>query len=144
MKIIGTKRFSSITYIAYLAVTSIAFGSLLVTPHLSFAQDEVSETFFEAAVREAGQTTTTSPAPAEEAAPAPAEEAAPAPAEEAAPAPAEEAAPAPAEEAAPAPAEEAAAPPTPEPSPAEQQNQTESQNPFEQLAEAISNLFGGN
>ena len=112
MKIIGTKRFSSITYIAYLAVTSIAFGSLLVIPHLSFAQDEVSETFFEAAVREAGQTTTTSPAPAEEAAPAP--------------------------------AEEAAAPPTPAPSPTEQQNQTESQNPFEQLAEAISNLFGGN
>ena len=37
--------------------------------------------------------------------------------------------------------ETAAAPPSP---PAEQQNETQSQNPFEQLGQAISRLFGGN
>ena len=43
-------------YIAYLTITSIAFGSLFATPQLLFAQGEANETFFETAVREAGQT----------------------------------------------------------------------------------------
>ncbi len=111
-------------YIACLTITSIAFGSLFITPQILFAQGEANETFFEAAVREAGQTQqqqneTGGAAPAPAAAP-------PSSAEqqnqtEAAPAP-------------------AAAPP----SSAEQQNQTQSQNPFEQLGQAISRLFGGN
>jgi hypothetical protein len=56
MKIIGTQKFSSHMYIAYLTITSIAFGSLFATPQLLFAQGEANETFFETAVREAGQT----------------------------------------------------------------------------------------
>ena len=56
MKIKGTQRFSSLMYIAYLTITSIAFGSLFATPQFLFAQGEANETFFEAAVREAGQT----------------------------------------------------------------------------------------
>ena len=42
--------------IACLTITSIAFGSLFATPQLLFAQGEANETFFEAAIREAGQT----------------------------------------------------------------------------------------
>ena len=42
--------------IACLTITSIVFGSLFATPQLLFAQGEANETFFEAAVREAGQT----------------------------------------------------------------------------------------
>ena len=56
MKIIGTEKFSSLMSIACLTITSIAFGSLFVTPQLLFAQGEANETFFEAAIREAGQT----------------------------------------------------------------------------------------
>ena len=55
MKIIGTQKFSSLMSIACLTITSIAFGSLFATPQLLFAQGEANETFFEAAVREAGQ-----------------------------------------------------------------------------------------
>lgn len=57
-------------YIACLTITSIAFGSLFTTPQILFAQGEANETFFEAAVREAGQTqqqqnqTEAAPAPA--------------------------------------------------------------------------------
>ena len=87
-------------YIACLTITSIAFGSLVATPQLLFAQGEANETFFEAAVREAGQTQQQN--------------------------------------------QTAAAPPSPQPSPTEQPNQTQSQNPFEQLGQAISRLFGGN
>ena len=55
-------------YIACLTITSIAFGSLFATPQLLLAQGGANETFFEAAVREAGQTeqpnqTATAPAP---------------------------------------------------------------------------------
>ena len=56
MKIIGTEKLSSLISIACLTITSIAFGSLFATPQLLFAQGEANETFFEAAVREAGQT----------------------------------------------------------------------------------------
>ena len=56
MKIIGTEKFSSLMSIACLTITSIVFGSLFATPQLLFAQGEANETFFEAAVREAGQT----------------------------------------------------------------------------------------
>ncbi len=115
-------------YIACLTITSIAFGSLFTSPQILFAQGEANETFFETAVREAGQTQQQQNQKQQnqtEAAPAPAA-APPSSAEqqnqtEAAPAP-------------------AAAPP----SSAEQQNQTQSQNPFEQLGQAISKLFGGN
>jgi uncharacterized membrane protein len=144
MKIIGPQKFSTLMYIACLTITSIAFGSLFATPQILFAQGEANETFFEAAVREAGQTqqqnqTEAAPAPAA-APPSSAEqqnqtEAAPAPA----PAPPSSAEQQNQTEAAPAPAP-AAAPP----SSAEQQNQTQSQNPFEQLGQAISRLFGGN
>jgi hypothetical protein len=145
MKIIGPQKFSTLMYIACLTITSIAFGSLFATPQILFAQGEANETFFEAAVREAGQTqqqqnqTEAAPAPAA-ARPSSAEqqnqtEAAPAPA----PAPPSSAEQQNQTEAAPAPAP-AAAPP----SSAEQQNQTQSQNPFEQLGQAISRLFGGN
>jgi hypothetical protein len=147
MKIIGPQKFSTLMYIACLTITSIAFGSLFATPQILFAQGEANETFFEAAVREAGQTqqqqnhTEAAPAPAP--APAPPSSAEQQNQTEAAPAPAP-APPSSAEqqnqtEAAPAPAP-AAAPP----SSAEQQNQTQSQNPFEQLGQAISRLFGGN
>ncbi|MGA6991411.1 MAG: hypothetical protein WBL68_12550 [Nitrososphaeraceae archaeon] len=100
MKIIGTQKFSSLMYIACLTITSIAFGSLFATPQLLLAQGGANETFFEAAVREAGQgeqpnQTATAPAP------------------------------------------------SPQPSSTEQPNQTQSQNPFEQLGQAISKLFGG-
>ncbi len=61
MKIIGTQKFSSHMYIAYLTITSIAFGSLFATPQLLFAQGEANETFFETAVREAGQTEAAKP-----------------------------------------------------------------------------------
>jgi hypothetical protein len=120
MKIIGTEKFSSLMSIACLTITSIVFGSLFATPQLLFAQGEANETFFEAAVREAGQTeqqqNQTEAAP-----PSPQ----------------------------PSPTEQQqnqteAAPPSPQPSPTEQQNQTQSQNPFEQLGQAISKLFGGN
>ena len=55
-------------YIACLTITSIAFGSLFATPQLLLAQGGANETFFEAAVREAGQTeqpnqTAAAPAP---------------------------------------------------------------------------------
>ena len=56
MNIIGTQRFSSLGYVACLTITTIAFGSLFATPQLLFAQGEANETFFEAAIREAGQT----------------------------------------------------------------------------------------
>ena len=56
MKIIGPQKFSTLMYIACLTITSIAFGSLFATPQILFAQGEANETFFEAAVREAGQT----------------------------------------------------------------------------------------
>ena len=56
MKIIGTEKFSSLISIACLTITLIAFGSLFATPQLLFAQGEANETFFEEAVREAGQT----------------------------------------------------------------------------------------
>jgi hypothetical protein len=56
MKIIGTEKFSNLMSIACLTITSIAFGSLFATPQLLFAQGEANETFFEAAIREAGQT----------------------------------------------------------------------------------------
>ncbi|MGB7959564.1 MAG: hypothetical protein WCF46_06700, partial [Nitrososphaeraceae archaeon] len=120
MKIIGTEKFSSLMSIACLTITSIVFGSLFATPQLLFAQGEANETFFEAAVREAGQTEQQNQT----------EAAAP-------PSPQ------------PSSTEqqnqtEAAAPPSPQPSSTEQQNQTQSQNPFEQLGQAISKLFGGN
>ena len=129
MKITGPQKFSTLMYIACLTITSIAFGSLFATPQILFAQGEANETFFEAAVREAGQTQQQNETGGATAAPAPAPAAAP-------PSSAEqqnqtEAAPAPAPAAAP-------------PSSAEQQNQTQSQNPFEQLGQAISRLFGGN
>jgi cytoskeletal protein RodZ len=128
MNIKGTQRFSSLMYIAYITITSIAFGSLFATPQFLFAQGEANETFFEAAVREAGQTeqqNQTAAAP-----PSSTEQQ----------------------------NQTAAAPPSPQPSSAEQQNQTaaappssteqqnqtQSQNPFEQLGQAISKLFGGN
>jgi hypothetical protein len=132
MKIKGTQRFSSLMYIAYLTITSIAFGSLFATPQFLFAQGEANETFFEAAVREAGQTEQQNQTAAAPPSPQPSS------------------------------AEQqnqtAAAPPSPQPSSAEQQNQTaaappssteqqnqtQSQNPFEQLGQAISKLFGGN
>jgi hypothetical protein len=121
MKITGPQKFSTLMYIACLTITSIAFGSLFATPQILFAQGEANETFFEAAVREAGQTqqqqNQTEAAPAA----APPSSAEQQNQTEAAPAP-------------------AAAPP----SSAEQQNQTQSQNPFEQLGQAISRLFGGN
>jgi hypothetical protein len=131
MKILGTQEFSSLMYIACLTITLIAFGSLFATPQILFAQGGANETFFEAAVREAGQTQQQNQTGAA-APPSSAEQqnqtgaAAPA----AAP---------------PSSAEQqnqtgAAAPP----SSAEQQNQTQSQNPFEQLGQAISKLFGGN
>ena len=109
-------------YIACLTITSIAFGSLFATPQILFAQGEANETFFEAAVREAGQTQQQNET---EAAPAAAPAAAP---------------PSSAEQQNQTEAAPAAAPP----SSAEQQNQTQSQNPFEQLGQAISRLFGGN
>jgi hypothetical protein len=56
MKIKGTEKFSSLMSIACLTITSIVFGSLFATPQLLFAQGEANETFFEAAIREAGQT----------------------------------------------------------------------------------------
>jgi outer membrane biosynthesis protein TonB len=139
MKIKGTEKFSSLMSIACLTITSIVFGSLFATPQLLFAQGEANETFFEAAVREAGpteqqqnQTESAPPSPQ----PSPTEqqqnqtEAAP-------PSPQ------------PSPTEQQhnpteAAPPSPQPSPTEQQNQTQSQNPIEQLGQAISKLFGGN
>jgi hypothetical protein len=146
MKIIGPQKFSTLMYVASLTITSIAFGSLFATPQILFAQGEANETFFEASVREAGQTqqqqnqtggATAAAAPA----PAPARpssteqqnqtEAAPAPA----PAPPSSTEQQNQTEAAPAPAP---------PSSTEQQNQTQSQNPFEQLGQAISRLFGGN
>jgi len=151
MKLIGPQKFFSLTYIACLTITSIAFGSLFSTPQILFAQGEANETFFEAAVREASQTqqkqTGAAPAPAPAVAPVATSAAAPPSSAEqqnqtgAAPAPAA-APPSSAEQqnqtgAAPAPA---AAPP----SSAEQQNETQSQNPFEQLGQAISRLFGGN
>ena len=144
MKITGPQKFSTLMYIACLTITSIAFGSLFATPQILFAQGEANETFFEAAVREAGQTqqqNETEAAPAA-APPSSAEqqnqtEAAPAPAA----APTSSAEQQNQTEAAPAPAPAPAAAP---PSSAEQQNQTQSQNPFEQLGQAISRLFGGN
>src|SRR5919106_1040983 len=101
MKILGTQEFSSLMYIACLTITLIAFGSLFATPQILFAQGGANETFFEAAVREAGQTQQQNQTGA-------------------------------------------AAPAAAPPSSAEQQNQTQSQNPFEQLGQAISRLFGGN
>src|ERR671919_106727 len=56
MNTIGTQKFSSLGYVVCLTITSIAFGSLFATPHLLFAQGEATETFFEEAVRDAGQT----------------------------------------------------------------------------------------
>ena len=56
MNKIGTQKFSSLGYVVCLTITSIAFGSLFATPQLLFAQGEATETFFEEAVREAGQT----------------------------------------------------------------------------------------
>jgi hypothetical protein len=114
-------------YIACLTITSIAFGSLFATPQILFAQGEANETFFEAAVREAGQTQQQQQNETGGATAAPAPAAAP-------PSSTEQQN---QTEAAPAPA---AAPP----SSTEQQNQTQSQNPFEQLGQAISRLFGGN
>src|SRR5919106_580986 len=108
MNTIGTQKFSSLGYVVCLTITSIAFGSLFATPQLLFAQGEANETFFEAAVREAGQTeqqqNQTEAAP-----PSPQ----------------------------PSSTEQQqnqteAAPPSPQPSSTEQQNQTQSQNPFEQ------------
>jgi hypothetical protein len=139
MKILGTQEFSSLMYIACLTITLIAFGSLFATPQILFAQGGANETFFEAAVREAGQTQQQNQTGAAAPAAAP-----PSSAEQqnqtgaAAPA----AAP-------PSSAEQqnqtgAAAPAAAPPSSAEQQNQTQSQNPFEQLGQAISKLFGGN
>ena len=104
--------------IACLTITSIAFGSLFVTPQLLFAQGEANETFFEAAIREAGPTEQQNQT---EAAP-------PSPQ----PSPTEQQ------------NQTEAALPSPQPSPTEQQNQSQSQNPFEQLGQAISRLFGGN
>ncbi|MGH9913629.1 MAG: hypothetical protein ACRD8W_14990 [Nitrososphaeraceae archaeon] len=118
MKIIGTEKFSSLMSIACLTITSIAFGSLFATPQLLFAQGEANETFFEAAISEAGQTEQQNQT---EAAP-------PSPQ----PSPTEQQ------------NQTEAAPPSPQPSPTEQQNQSQSQNPFEQLGQAISRLFGGN
>jgi hypothetical protein len=120
MKIIGTEKFSSLMSIACLTITSIVFGSLFATPQLLFAQGEANETFFEAAVREAGQpeqqqnqTEAAPPSPQ----PSSTEQQQ---------------------------NQTEAAPPSPQPSSTEQQNQTQSQNPFEQLGQAISKLFGGN
>jgi hypothetical protein len=110
-------------YIACLTITSIAFGSLFVTPQILLAQGEANETFFEAAVREAGQTQEQQNQTGAPAAPA----AAP-------PSSTEQ------QNQTGAPAAPAAAPP----SSTEQQNQTQSQNPFEQLGQAISRLVGGN
>ena len=56
MKIMGTQKFSCLMYISCLTITLIAFGSLFATPQILFAQGGANETFFEAAVREAGQT----------------------------------------------------------------------------------------
>ena len=109
MKILGTQEFSRLMYIACLTITSIAFGFLFATPQILFAQGEANETFFEAAVREAGQTQQQQNQTGGAAA-----------------------------------APEAAAPEAAPPSSTEQQNQTQSQNPFEQLGQAISRLFGGN
>jgi hypothetical protein len=154
MNILGTQEFSSLLYIACLSITLIAFGSLFATPQILFAQGGANETFFEAAVREAGQTQQQNQTGA--AAPPSSTEqqnqtgaAAPA----AAPPSSTEqqnqtgaAAPA----AAPPSSTEqqnqtgAAAPAAAPPSSTEQQNQTQSQNPFEQLGQAISKLFGGN
>ncbi|MGB8643295.1 MAG: hypothetical protein WCD28_13520 [Nitrososphaeraceae archaeon] len=107
--------------IACLTITSIVFGSLFATPQLLFAQGEANETFFEAAVREAGQTEQQNQT--EAAAPP---------------------SPQPSSTEQQQNQTEAAAPPSPQPSSTEQQNQTQSQNPFEQLGQAISKLFGGN
>src|ERR671919_320766 len=56
MNTIGTQKFSSLGYVVCLTITSIAFGSLFATPQLLFAQGEATETFFEEAVRDAGET----------------------------------------------------------------------------------------
>jgi cytoskeletal protein RodZ len=124
MKIKGTQRFSSLMYIAYLTITSIAFGSLFATPQFLFAQGEANETFFEAAVREAGQTEQQN----QTAAAPPSSTEQQNQTEAATPSSTEQQ------------NQTAAAPP----SSTEQQNQTQSQNPFEQLGQAISKLFGGN
>ena len=139
MKIIRTEKFSSLMSMACLTITSIVFGSLFATPQLLFAQGEANETFFEAAVREAGQTeqqqnqteaAPPSPQPSSTEQQQNQTEAAP-------PSPQ------------PSSTEQQqnqteAAPPSPQPSSTEQENQTQSQNPFEQLGQAISKLFGGN
>jgi hypothetical protein len=141
MKILGTQEFSSLMYIACLTITLIAFGSLFATSQILFAQGGANETFFEAAVREAGQTQqqnqTGAAAPAAAAPPGAAEQQN------------QTGAAAPAAAAPPGAAEQqnqtgAAAPAAAPPGAAEQQNQTQSQNPFEQLGQAISRLFGGN
>jgi hypothetical protein len=140
MKILGTQEFSSLMYIACLTITLIAFGSLFATSQILFAQGGANETFFEAAVREAGQTQQQNQTGAAASAAAP-------------PGAAEQqnqtGAAAPAAAAPPGAAEQqnqtgAAAPAAAPPGAAEQQNQTQSQNPFEQLGQAISRLFGGN
>ena len=158
MKIIRTEKFSSLMSMACLTITSIVFGSLFATPQLLFAQGEANETFFEAAVREAGQTeqqqnqteaAPPSPQPSSTEQQQNQTEAAP-------PSPqpssteqqqnqTEAAPPSPQ----PSSTEQQqnqteAAPPSPQPSSTEQENQTQSQNPFEQLGQAISKLFGGN
>jgi uncharacterized membrane protein len=136
MKIIGTEKFSSLMSIACLAITSIAFGSLFATPQLLFAQGEANETFFEAAIREAGQTEQQNQTEAAPPSPQPSSTEQQNQTEAAPPSPQ------------PSSTEQQnqteAAPPSPQPSSTEQQNQTQSQNPFEQLGQAISKLFGGN
>jgi hypothetical protein len=125
MKILGTQEFSSLMYIACLTITLIALGSLFATPQILFAQGGANETFFEAAVREAGQTQQQNQTGAAAPAPPPPPAAPPSSAEQQ--------------------NQTGAAPPAAAPpSSAEQQNQTQSQNPFEQLGQAISKLFGGN
>jgi|GEM_PF-3233042 len=143
MKIKGTEKFSSLMSIACLTITSIVFGSLFATPQLLFAQGEANETFFEAAVREAGQTEQQQNQTEAAAPPSPqpsSTEQQQNQTEAAAPP-----SPQPSSTEQQQNQTEAAAPPSPQPSSTEQQqNQTQSQNPFEQLGQAISKLFGGN
>jgi outer membrane biosynthesis protein TonB len=122
MEIMDKEKTSTPIYIACVTFASVAFAFLLA-PQLLSAQGQATETFFEAAVREASEGGQ-QPSPVEEQ-PSPVEEQ---------PSPVEEQ---------PSPVEEQPSPVEEQPSPVEEQEETEPTNPFEQLGEAISRLFGG-
>jgi outer membrane biosynthesis protein TonB len=151
MEIMDKEKTSTPIYIACVTFASVAFAFLLA-PQLLSAQGQATETFFEAAVREASEGGQQQQQPSAvqgqatetffEAAVREASEGGqqPSPVEEQ-PSPVEEQ-PSPVEEQ-PSPVEEQPSPVEEQPSPVEEQEETEPTNPFEQLGEAISRLFGG-